>query len=152
MQVRSSTGKENTTTMRIADFFFFLIYGDPFEPQYDEYKGDFVVEFFSLSGAASFVSAPWASLNTAIFLKKNGRNSRFMYVCLKHPGAKACVFSKHLSKASATYTPCLVTLGVPQITTHPSALESRLGREFTLHTWYMCESWGNFGTLFPINF
>lgn len=44
--------------MRIADFFFFLIYGDPFEPQYDEYKGDFVVEFFSLSGAASFVSAP----------------------------------------------------------------------------------------------
>lgn len=88
MQVGSSTGKKSTITMKTADFYlFFLIQKDPLEPNSGEYKGNSVAGFFFFLSDYSCkfpVSVPSASLNTAIFLKKNSRNTGFIHLCLKH--------------------------------------------------------------------
>lgn len=104
------------------------------------------VLFFVFSFYCRYKSPCFCSMSLtehSPIVKKNIRNTRFVYLCVKEwswwslqiqlpPQQMKCHRNAHCG--------CCVS----PISTHPSALKSKLGREFTLKTWYMCESWGNF--------
>lgn len=145
-------GEHNYEDRRFS--FAFLIHKDSLEPKHSQGKGDFVagfVFFFPSTVDASLRdSVPWTSLNTALFWRKIAEIAGLCIYVWRNDREEAWRFSSRLSKWSATEMPTL--LDVSQISTHRSTFKSKLGREFTLKPWSMCESWGNFGTWFPINF